>query len=114
MAADRVIRWTTAGVPCSGVVAVVAVASYKHVYALVRMHGGAGWRAPASPLDCGRADLRRFDGDAGLGTPEGTGARTCEVASGTPGIARTLAVIVAHGLGHGVNVRVLRRDSSGA
>jgi hypothetical protein len=44
MAADRVIRWTTAGAVL-GVAAVAAVASYEHAYALVRVHGEAGWTA---------------------------------------------------------------------
>ncbi len=38
MAADRVIRWTTAG----AVIGVAAMASYEHPYALVRAHGEAG------------------------------------------------------------------------
>src|ERR1700751_2637735 len=41
-AADRVIRWTTAGAVV-GVAAVAATASYEHAYALVRAHGEAGW-----------------------------------------------------------------------
>jgi hypothetical protein len=36
-AADRIIRWTTAGAVV-GVAAVAAVASYEHAYALVRAH----------------------------------------------------------------------------
>ena len=43
MAADRMIRWTTA-VAVIGVAAVAAVASYEHAYDLVRAHGEAGWR----------------------------------------------------------------------
>jgi hypothetical protein len=38
MAADRVIKSTTAG----AVVGIAAVASYEHGYALVRAHGEAG------------------------------------------------------------------------
>ena len=38
MAADRVIRWTTAG----AVAGVAAMASYEHAHALVRAHGEAG------------------------------------------------------------------------
>jgi hypothetical protein len=49
MAADRVIRWTTAGAVI-GVAAVAAVASYEHAYALVRAHGEAGWTARLVPL----------------------------------------------------------------
>jgi hypothetical protein len=43
MAADRVIRWSTAGVVI-GVAAVAAAASYEHAYDLVRAHGEAGRR----------------------------------------------------------------------
>ena len=38
MAADRVIRWTTAG----AVAGIAAMASYEHAHALVRAHGEAG------------------------------------------------------------------------
>jgi len=38
MAADRVIRWTTAG----AVAGVAAMASYEHALALARAHGEAG------------------------------------------------------------------------
>jgi hypothetical protein len=48
-AADRVIRWTTAGAVVS-VAAVAAVASYEHAYALVRAHGEAGWTGRLVPL----------------------------------------------------------------
>ena len=44
--ADRVIRWTTAGV----VVGVAAVASDEHAYDLVRAHGETGWTARLVPL----------------------------------------------------------------
>lgn len=49
MAADRVIRWTTAGAVI-GVAAVATVASYEHAYALVRAHGEAGWTRRLMPL----------------------------------------------------------------
>ena len=49
MAADRVIRWTTA-VAVIAVAAVAAVASYEHAYDLVRAHGEAGWTARLVPL----------------------------------------------------------------
>jgi hypothetical protein len=49
MAADRVIRWTTAGA-VTGVAGVAAVASYEHAYALVRAHGEMGWTARMVPL----------------------------------------------------------------
>jgi hypothetical protein len=46
---DRVIRWTAAGSRV-GVVAVAAIASYEHAYALVRAQGEAGWIAHLVPL----------------------------------------------------------------
>ena len=46
MAADRVIRWTTA----AAVIGVAAVASYEHAYDLVRAHGDVGWTACLVPL----------------------------------------------------------------
>ena len=49
MAADRVIRWTTA-VTVIVVAAVTAAAPYEHAYALVRAHGGAAWTARLVPL----------------------------------------------------------------
>jgi uncharacterized protein DUF2637 len=49
MAADRIIRWSTAGAVV-GVAAVAAVASYEHAYDLVRAHHEAGWTARLIPL----------------------------------------------------------------
>jgi len=49
MAADRAIRWTTAGAVI-GVAAVAAVASYEHAYVLARAHGETGWTARLVPL----------------------------------------------------------------
>ena len=49
MAADRIIRWSTAGAVV-GVAAVAAVASYEHAYDLVRAHGESGWTARLVPL----------------------------------------------------------------
>jgi len=49
MAADRVIRWTTA----VAAIGVAAVASCEHAYDLVRAHGEAGWTAPLVPLTVG-------------------------------------------------------------
>jgi hypothetical protein len=49
MAADRIIRWSTAGAVI-GVAAVAAVASCEHAYDLVRAHGEAGWTARLVPL----------------------------------------------------------------
>jgi hypothetical protein len=48
-AADRIIRWATAGAVI-GVAAVAAVASYEHAYALVQVHGEAGWTGHLVPL----------------------------------------------------------------
>src|ERR1700721_3802071 len=48
-AADRIIRWTTAGAVV-GVAAVAAVASYEHASALVRAHGESGWTGRLIPL----------------------------------------------------------------
>jgi hypothetical protein len=49
MAADRIIRWSTAGAVV-GVAAVAAVASYEHAYDLVRAHGEVSWTARQVPL----------------------------------------------------------------
>jgi hypothetical protein len=46
MAADRVIRWTTAGAAAG----VAAMASYEHAHALVRALGEAGRRGRPVPL----------------------------------------------------------------
>ena len=48
-AVDRVIRWSTA-VAVIGTAAIAAVVSYEHAYALVRMHGEAGWTGRLVPL----------------------------------------------------------------
>ena len=48
-AADRIIRWTTAGAVV-GRAAEAGVASYEHAYALVRAHGETGWTAGLVPL----------------------------------------------------------------
>jgi hypothetical protein len=47
MAADRAIKWTTAGAVL-GVAAVAAVASDEHAYDLVRMHGESREESAAS------------------------------------------------------------------
>jgi hypothetical protein len=99
MAADRVIRWSTA-VAVVAVAAVAAVASYEHAYAPVRTHGEAGWTARLVLLG-GRLDLRQFDGDARLSAAQCTRARACEVAARPWCRVSTLAANVAHGLGHG-------------
>jgi Protein of unknown function (DUF2637) len=49
MTTQHVIKWSTA---CAivGVAAIAAVASYEHAYALVRVHGEAGWTGRLVPL----------------------------------------------------------------
>jgi hypothetical protein len=100
MAADRVIRWTTA-VTVIGVAAVAAAAPYEHAYALVRAHGEAGWTARLVPLtvdgliyassmvmlDCARRKAP-------------VPARACWLLG--LGNTATLAANVAHVLGHGL------------
>jgi hypothetical protein len=100
MAADRVIRWTTA-VVVIGVAAVAAVASYEHAYDLVRAHAEAGWTALLVPLtvdgliyassmvmlDCARQKV-----------PVPALARWLLGLA----ITATLAANFAHGLGHGL------------
>jgi hypothetical protein len=49
MAADRIIRWSTAAAVV-GVAAVAAAASDEDAYALVQAHGEAGWAARLIPL----------------------------------------------------------------
>ena len=100
MAADRVIKWTTA-VAVIGVAAVAAVASYEYAYDLVRANGEGAWAPRLVPLtvdgliyassmvmlDCARRKV-----------PVPALARWLLGL----GITATLAVNVAHGLGHGV------------
>src|ERR1700734_598750 len=100
MAADRVIRWTTA-VAVIGVAAVAAVASYEHAYDLVRAHGEAGWTARLVPLTVDgliyASSMVMLD----------SARRKTQVPALARwllglGIAATLAANVAHGLGHGL------------
>jgi len=100
MAADRVIKWTTA-VAVIGVAAVAAVASYEHAYDLVRANGEGAWAARLVPLtvdgliyassmvmlDCARRKV-----------PVPALARWLLGL----GITAMLAANVAYGLGHGV------------
>ena len=100
MAADRVIKWTTA-VAVIGVAAVAAVASYEYAYDLVRANGEGAWAPRLVPLtvdgliyassmvmlDCARRKV-----------PVPALARWLLGL----GITATFAVNVAHGLGHGV------------
>jgi hypothetical protein len=99
MAADRIIRWTTAGAVL-GVAAVAAVASYQHAYDLVRLHGESGWTARMIPLTVDgliyASSMVMLD----------SARRKTQVPALARwllglGIAATLAANVAHGLGHG-------------
>ncbi|MGH3291464.1 MAG: DUF2637 domain-containing protein [Trebonia sp.] len=99
IAADRVIRWSTAGAVL-GVAAVAAVASYEHAYALVRAHGEAGWTGRLVPLT--------VDGliyASSMVMLDSVRRKTQVPALARwllgLGIATTLAANVAHGLGHG-------------
>lgn len=99
-AADRVIRWSTAGAVL-GVVLVAAVASYEHAYDLVRAHGEAGWTACLVPLTVDgliyASSMVMLD-SARRKMPVPALARWLLGL----GIAATLAANVAHGLGHGL------------
>jgi hypothetical protein len=98
-AADRVIRWTTAGAVV-GVAAVAAVASYEHAYALVRAHGEAGLTGRLVPLTVDgliyASSMVMLD-SARRKVPVPPLARWLLGL----GIAATLAANVAHGLGDG-------------
>ncbi len=97
---EKVIRWSTA-VAVVGVAAIAAVASYEHAYALVRAHEEAGWAARLIPLTVDglvyASSMVLLD----------TARRIVPVPALARwllglGIAATLAVNVAHGLGHGL------------
>jgi len=100
MAADRIIRWSTAGAVVR-VAAVAAVASYEHAYALVRAHGEAGWTARLIPLTVDgliyASSMVMLD-SARRKVPVPALSRWLLGL----GIAATLAANVAHGLGHGL------------
>jgi hypothetical protein len=104
-AADRVIRWTTAGAVV-GVAAVAAVASYEHAYALVRAHGEAGWTGRLVPLTVDgliyASSMVMLD-SARRKVPV---PRLARWLLGL-GIAATLATNVAHGLSHGLSGAVV-------
>jgi Protein of unknown function (DUF2637) len=99
-AADRVVRWSTAGVVV-GVAAVAAVASYERAYTLVRAHGEAGWTGRLVPLTVDgliyASSMVMLD-SARRNAPVLALARWLLVL----GIVATLAANVAHGLGHGL------------
>ena len=98
-AADRVIRWTTAGAVV-GVAAVAAVASYEHAYALVGAHGEAGWTGRLVPLT---VDGLIYASSMMMLDSARRKARVPPLARWLlgVGIAATLAANVAHGFGHG-------------
>jgi Protein of unknown function (DUF2637) len=100
IAADRVIRWSTAlGVP--GVAAVAAVVSYEHASALVRAYGESGWTGRLIPLTVDgliyASSMVMLD-SARRDVPLPSLARWLLGL----GIIATLAANVAHGLGHGI------------
>jgi hypothetical protein len=99
-AADRVIRWTTAGAVV-GVAAVAAVASYEHAYALVRVYGEAGWTGRLVPLT---VDGLIYASSMVMLDSARRDARVPALARWLLGlgIIATLAANVAHGLGHGM------------
>jgi hypothetical protein len=105
MAADRAIRWTTAGAVV-GVAAMAAAASYEHAYALVRAHGEAGWTARLVPLT---VDGLIYASSMVMLDSARRGVRVPRLARWLLGlgIAATLAANVAHGLGHGVTGAVV-------
>ncbi|MGH3170679.1 MAG: DUF2637 domain-containing protein [Trebonia sp.] len=100
MAADRIIRWSTAGAVV-GVAAVAAVASYEHAYDLVRAHGEAGWTARLVPLTVDgliyASSMVMLDSARRKRAVPGLARWLLGL-----GIAATLAANVAHGLGHGL------------
>ena len=100
MAADRIIRWSTAGAVI-GAAAVAAAASYEHAYDLVRAHGEAGWTARLVPLTVDgliyASSMVMLD-SARRKVPVPALARWLLGL----GIVATLAANVAHGLGHGL------------
>jgi Protein of unknown function (DUF2637) len=100
MAADRIIRWSTAGAVV-GVAAVAAVASYEHAYDLVGAHGGVGWTARLVPLTVDgliHASSMVMLDSARRKAPVPALARWLLGLD----IAATLTANVAHGLGHGL------------
>jgi len=81
MAADRIIRWSTAGAVV-GVAAVAAVASYEHAYDLVRAHGEVGWTARLVPLTVDGLIYASSMVMPRLSAPEGAVSEAGEVAAG--------------------------------
>jgi hypothetical protein len=98
MTLGRIIRWSTAGAVL-GVAAVAAVASYEHVYDLVRAHGESGWTARMVPLT---VDGLIYASSMVMLDSARRKAPVLALARWLLGlgIAATLAANVAHGLGH--------------
>lgn len=99
-AADRVIRWSTAGAVL-GVALVAAVVSYEHASDLVRAHGESGWTARLIPLTVDgliyASSMVMLD-SARRKTPVPALARWLLGL----GITATLAANVSHGIGDGL------------
>jgi hypothetical protein len=100
IAADRVIRWSTA-LTVVGVAVIAAVVSYEHASALVRAHGESGWSGRLIPVT--------VDGLIYASSMVMLDSARRHV--GVPvlarwllglGIVATLAANVAHGLSHGL------------
>ena len=94
MAADRVIRWTTA----AAIAGVAAMASYEHAHALVRAHGEAGRTGRPGPLTMDGLIYVTSIVMLDSARAESTGSCPSEVAAGTG----ALEANVAHGLGDGL------------
>jgi hypothetical protein len=97
IAADRIIRWSTAG----AVIGVAAVASYEHAYDLVRAHGEAGWTARLVPLTVDGLIYASSMVMLDSARQKAPVPRLARWLLGL-GIAATLAANVAHDLGHGL------------
>ncbi len=99
-AADRVIRWSTAGAVI-GVAAIAAVVSYEHAGDLVRAHGETGWTARLIPLT---VDGLIYASSMVMLDSARRGIRVPALARWLLGlgIIATLAANIAHGLGHGL------------
>jgi hypothetical protein len=100
IAADRIIRWSTA-LAVLGVVAVAAVVSYEHASDLVREHGESGWTGRLIPLT---VDGLIYASSMVMLDSARRGARVPALARWLLGlgIVATPAANVAHGLGHGL------------
>lgn len=100
IAADRIIRWSTASAVV-GVAAVAAVASYEHAYALVQAHGETGWTGRLVPLTVDGLIYASSMVMLDSARRKAPVPALCRWLLGL-GIAATLAANVAHGLGHGI------------